>query len=660
VDKKSDIRFVFINFEEYWDESNSYPMGILYISACLKRCGFTNVGYIDHTCMLRKMAEKTGRPFEFSPPETAIERMSEERKQNLECLFDYLREFQPHVILLGPVTTFYLVELVDLMRRLREHFPEQLILAGGPHFGKDDSLDGELLERYPELDGVVVGEAEETIVEVAMQLYSETCKSNIIPSRVTFQSRLAEIPGILVRNHRLISRNPPKRLDDLPFPDMELLEEHLKDPLEYMNFPKYRLSKRRNPTTWISRAIVEADDGSSGSLEEEVHHFGEYVSRDYRFPFGVIVGSRGCPYKCSFCYSSPKRRLHSANRVFDLIVDLNKRYGIRTFVFFDPLFTTSFPREKNRVEELCRMICASGLDVRYIIDVRADIILRLPEELLALMMRSGCVEFNLGLEKGSNEMLQKMMKGITVKDHHAAIARLRRVAKGVEKEIVVNGTFILGGPGETKKDVRETLTHCLALDLDEVTFYPLVIHPGTQIYGEAVEEGIVKTGLTPFLKTEEYPFYATKSLSRSFLINIEKLSRKLFDEREELKRAMHEVERQFLPESERDRCSFDIKRTEKLHSLIKAFIKEVCSYLGKHPKQGLSKNALTKPPIVVHVQEVNREIDSVEKQLLQEYPSYRFHRHYEDYYPGTLSATWKRFLELFNELFSKNNSLMSD
>jgi hypothetical protein len=130
MDKKSDVKFVFINFEEYWDESNSYPMGILYISACLKRCGFTNIGCVNHVCMQRKMGEKTGPLFELTPPETRLEWMSEERKHNLERLFEYLNELQPHVILLGPVTTFNLVELMDLVRRLREQFPKQLILAG--------------------------------------------------------------------------------------------------------------------------------------------------------------------------------------------------------------------------------------------------------------------------------------------------------------------------------------------------------------------------------------------------------------------------------------------------------------------------------------------------------------------------------------------------
>jgi radical SAM superfamily enzyme YgiQ (UPF0313 family) len=416
---------------------------------------------------------------------------------------------------------------------------------------------------------------------------------------------------------------------------------------------RYSLSRRRNPIVRTSRGIFEGDGW--GAVEEDIHYLDPYRSRDERFGFGVIVGSRGCPYKCSFCCSSSRRRVHSARYIFDQIMELNKRYGIRRFVFFDPLFTTSSQDEQERVEELCKMICTSGLDTRYIIDIRADIILKLPEELLALMIKSGCAEFNLGLEKGSDRMLQTMMKGMTIKDHHAAVAKLRRVAKGVKREIIVNGTFILGGPRETKGDIRETIIHCLALHLDEATLYPLEICPGTQIGTEAFKEGILKPGLAPYLNAKEYPLYATKTLPRSFLLHIKKLSEQLLDELEELKKAMQEIERQFLPEEERESFIFDVKRTKKLHRLIKECIGKACGCLMKHPEEGVSRNGLIVPQIKVYVQKVNREIDLVEKQLIQKYPNYERHRHYEDYCPGTLLATWKHFLKQFEELFSKDD-----
>jgi hypothetical protein len=75
VSKRTDIRFDFVGFEENWDESNSYPMGILYITASLKRCGFTNIEYTDHVCLLRKLED---------PNNYRIQWMTEARSKNLE------------------------------------------------------------------------------------------------------------------------------------------------------------------------------------------------------------------------------------------------------------------------------------------------------------------------------------------------------------------------------------------------------------------------------------------------------------------------------------------------------------------------------------------------------------------------------------------------
>ena len=653
--EKSNLRTDFISFEEYWDESNSYPMGILYISACLKREGFTNIGYNVHVCMLRKMEEKNGRIFEFTNIESTLERMTEERKRNFEHLFEFLKESQPHIILLGPVTSFYLVEVTDLVPRLRERFPEQLILAGGPHFGKDDSLDEELLESCRELDGIVVGEAEETIAEVVKHFYSESFSSMTIQSRLELQTRLGKTPGVHVRGRKLRPRHPP-RLENLPSPDWDLLEKHLGEPSQHMFHPKYKLSNRRNPITWIQRSVVDSVYGT-GATEDDVRYFNhQFASKDYRFPFGVIIGSRGCPYTCSFCGSTGNRRVHSARYVFDQIKDLNNRYGIRLYVFFDPLFTTSSPIEQKRIEELCKLICTSGLDIRYMIDIRVDIVLNLPEALLALMMQSGCVEVNLGLEKGSNRMLKKMTKGITTTDQRKAVAKLRRIAKREHRKIMVNGTFILGGPEETKYDIRKTLIQCFSLNLDQATLYPLEICPGTQISAEATERGVIKPGLAAYLNAQEYPLYATEDLPRHYLLNIKKSTEKVLDKLEELKKTMQEVERQFLPENKRDWFStFEINETKKLHRLIKECISKTLDYITKYPDEGLMKNGQFVFPVNDYVEKVNKEIDFIENKLEKKYPHYD--PYYWDYHTGTLSWNWNHFIKLFNSLFSKDKFL---
>lgn len=651
--EESQIKIDFINFEEFWDASKSYSVGILSISAALKNHGFTNIGLTDYVCTLRKIGEYCDSPLEGHRLKPTLDMIIQERNRTLEGLFEYLEKRQPHIILLGPITTYYLIELIDLIPKLRELHPNRIIIAGGPHFGKDPELDEELVRKLLDLDGIAVGEAEETIVDIVTQFHPDYSKEKQIPTRAEFVVTMAEIPGIMMRGRKLKNRKPPD-LNNLPFPDMELLEKHLGDAWKYYSYPKYRLSNRRNPVIWVSRSIVDSfDSGDSGAIEEDIRYFDfTFASKDPRFPFGVIIGSRGCSYHCSFCCTYGPRRVLSAEQIFNQINDLNSRYGIRLLVFFDALFVESSIEDQKRVEELCRMICASGIDVRYMVEIRADVVCRLPDELLKLVMQSGCVEFNFGLEKGSDRMLQKITKRISTAEHHAAVAKLRRIADELKTRVIINGTFILGGPEETKRDIRETLIHCFSLHLDQATLYPMEVHPGTAIYASALEEGIIKPGLASYLNPAEYPLYATRELPRSYLAAIKSKSEDVLDHMENIKKTMQGIERQFLPESIRDEITnYETKVTKNLLAKIEEGIDAALDYLRNHPGEGLREKGKLPAQIDFAFKKVQREIDKIEEDLAQKYPDYNYH--YGDYYPGTLSAYWKSFRDRFESLFSK-------
>ncbi|HKZ42639.1 MAG TPA: radical SAM protein [Candidatus Hodarchaeales archaeon] len=639
--KKSDVCIDFIDFVEY-GESIAYPMGLLCLSAYLKKCGFSNIVYIPHICMLRKMKEKEGLWDRSYLPEM--------RENNIKRLLEHLKERDPHLILLGPITSMYVVELVDLVGRLRKQCPEAVILAGGPHFGKEPRLDEELLQKYcRELDGVVVGEAEETVAELVDAFYSQFREDRMVLSHAEFLAKLAEVPGIRSQDGTFRSRSPPS-LKDMPPPDMGLLEDYWKNP-KIPEYYEYKLSERRNPEIGIDEGYFQGDS-DWGNTEDPIHRFDQYSGYS-RFPFGIIVGSRGCPYKCSFCCSPGHRRVHSARYVFDQMIDLNKRFSTRLFVFFDPLFTTASQMEQRRVEELCQMLLDSDLNFSYMIEIRADIILKLPEELLAKIVRSGCAEFNLGIEKGSDKNLEKMVKRTKIEDHFAAVAKLRRIAKETGKDILVNGTFILGGPGETKKDVKETLIHSYSLNLDEATVYPLEVQVGTHIYKEALSEGILKRGLSPYLDAEKYPLFATKNLPREYLHFIEKLNKSVIRDLRDFTNEILKIERQFLPEEQRDFFNLERRRTEQLYNHSRKFIERALSYLKQNPNGGLWINGRVTVPFQTYIENVNTEIHRLEEQLQRQYLE---HEHVTgDYYPGTLSSKWQSFVKSFAELFTSEN-----
>ena len=162
---KSDIRIDFLNFVEPPDESISYPSGMLYLSACLKNQNYKNIGFSEHVCILRKLTEienKLPNILTFSR-----QYFEQKREENQEKLLGYLDKRKPHLLFFGPITTYHLVELFYLIGKIRERYKETVFIAGGPHFGKNISIDRELLDVCQGLDGVVVGEAEETIVEIA-------------------------------------------------------------------------------------------------------------------------------------------------------------------------------------------------------------------------------------------------------------------------------------------------------------------------------------------------------------------------------------------------------------------------------------------------------------------------------------------------------------
>ena len=161
-------------------------------------------------------------------------------------------------------------------------------------------------------------------------------------------------------------------------------------------------------------------------------------------------------------------------------------------------------------------------------------------------------------------MLLKMTKEVTTLDQRRAVEKLRRISEKEGKKLIINGTFILGGPEETKEDIRDTLLQCFSLHLDQATLYPLEICPGTEISAEALKRGIIEPGLSVYLDIDEYPLFTSEELPRGYLTKIKELSESVLDDLEELKKIIQELERQFVDEKMRDWYSyFEIKETKQ-------------------------------------------------------------------------------------------------
>ncbi|MHA1294330.1 MAG: B12-binding domain-containing radical SAM protein, partial [Promethearchaeota archaeon] len=539
---KSSLKIQFIRLTEH-SGTLTYPMGIMYLSAKLKESLFTNISYLE-VKWIEKLKEAKERWEERAKEGFSINESFDFSHFNKD--YDALEKQQDEliskraadIIFIGPITTNYLPFLIDFVPRVRKLTPNSLIFAGGPHFGFDSLMDQELLDNYCQaLDGLIIGEAEHTVIEICELYYSQLIKFKRKPESSEFKNIIANVKGLFfnVDQYRKRDLLDERELINLPFPDYELLLEYLDQVNQYPSI--YSLAERRNPIISIVDGIIGEGD-NWGYYEDYIKLFDGYFNEHAKIPYAIIIGSRDCPYQCSFCAShNNPRRLRPAKNIFEEIQFLHDHLDMKLFIFFDPLFTTFSKKEIDRIKELCTLIIESRMDIKYTIEIRADVINKLPEDLLVIMIKSGCAEFNLGIEKGSNKALNRFQKSMTIEEHEIAIDKLRNAcfrARNLNEkldfpEILINGTLILGGPNENKDDIKDTLIHGFKLELDGVKFFPLEIHPGTRLYKQALQENIIEPGIKPYLDYYNYPIYETKVLHKDYLFKVQEYADKVIN-----------------------------------------------------------------------------------------------------------------------------------
>jgi radical SAM superfamily enzyme YgiQ (UPF0313 family) len=191
---------------------------------------------------------------------------------------------------------------------------------------------------------------------------------------------------------------------------------------------------------------------------------------------------RGCPMNCSYC-STPSiegevLREHSLEAVVEVVVRYVKA-GFDKFYFTD----NTFNLPPSFAAELCRCLQATGVELSWMCIVYPGDI---EESLIRDMARAGCREVTLGFESGSEYMLRTMNKRFTLR-------QVRRNSELLEKYgIRQMGCLLLGGPGETKSSVEETLAFADSLPLTTVKVTSGIrIYPHTALAQKAVDEGRV-------------------------------------------------------------------------------------------------------------------------------------------------------------------------
>ena len=176
------------------------------------------------------------------------------------------------------------------------------------------------------------------------------------------------------------------------------------DDLDAISLPAYHLINIENYLTSKQALLDEyKDDLTYQGLYENIAAKLSNVNH-----FIDLVSSRGCLYRCSFCYRHTRGyRKQSVSYVIRHIEFLNKNFGISGFCFADELFNG----DMAWAMEFCDAIESNELKIAYRINgARAD---RVSEKLLTRFYDTGCISINYGQESGSDMILKEYRKGVT-------------------------------------------------------------------------------------------------------------------------------------------------------------------------------------------------------------------------------------------------------
>ncbi len=213
---------------------------------------------------------------------------------------------------------------------------------------------------------------------------------------------------------------------------------------------------------------------------------GRYFERKGKRQIDYIA-SQGCRFRCAFCadpfvYGRQWSGLSPA-RLGEELSRLKTSYGMEDVKFQDETFFTSLPRVDAIAEEILRR----GLGISWAATMRADQGVRLSDDVLAKVRRSGLRRVIIGVESGTQQMLDRIRKDIRLEDVFVAAEKCRR--HGVR----VNFPFIVCFPEETDASIRASLEVARTLramsPLFETPIFYFKPYPGIPLTEEAVRRG---------------------------------------------------------------------------------------------------------------------------------------------------------------------------
>lgn len=318
--------------------------------------------------------------------------------------------------------------------RLRQQLPNIKIIGGGVHhqIKPEEGIDEGVF------DLVCYGEGERTMLGI-LDAY--------IPSAYS-ERVLYDIPNLVFRESsgRIIRTDLQELPDinDVPLPDLSLFNTN------------YYLAKRQFMPTVRTRSAS-------------------------------IMTTRGCPFRCSYCFNSFRQghvRYYQVEAIVKYIVEIRNKYGINYFGLMDDLFLI----DAQRVLEFCELMLKYAPGAKWGCNARPNLITEKMRPVLKTMRKAGCIIMGFGFESGSDEVLQRVRgAGSSVEANQRAIDMMN------EAGISIFGYFMCGFPDETREQMAMT-EKFVRSNLQKMTHYELFIYtpfPGSVLARQVEEQGML-------------------------------------------------------------------------------------------------------------------------------------------------------------------------
>ncbi|PIX45059.1 MAG: hypothetical protein COZ56_02880 [Armatimonadetes bacterium CG_4_8_14_3_um_filter_58_9] len=200
-----------------------------------------------------------------------------------------------------------------------------------------------------------------------------------------------------------------------------------------------------------------------------------------------VHGGRGCPFQCNFCYHHSKARYRPLPQMMEEAERLLHDYGANMLYFGDALVLAN----PKRARELTALLRQFRKPVEYSVSSRFDILSRMDDALLQEMRATGCRIMGLGIESGSQRILDLMHKKITVEEIVTGLRRLK--AAGILPTV----SIMVGQYTETDADVQMSMDLMVQSVREnkniEYAFTIATGFPGTELYDLAFQRGLLSS-----------------------------------------------------------------------------------------------------------------------------------------------------------------------